>query len=71
MRILVDVGEDDLRALDVIAAAKNVSRASLIRKAVSELIAQDAPCDRSEAFGLWGDRKVDGLAYQEAIRDEW
>jgi hypothetical protein len=24
-----------------------------------------------DAFGLWGKRKVDGLAYQEKARREW
>ena len=25
----------------------------------------------ADAFGLWGNRKVDGLAYQEKLRGEW
>ena len=24
-----------------------------------------------DAFGLWGDRAVDGLEYQERVRNEW
>ena len=27
--------------------------------------------DANEAFGLWKDRGVDGLAYQALMRDEW
>jgi hypothetical protein len=23
------------------------------------------------AFGLWADRKIDGLEYQRKLRDEW
>jgi metal-responsive CopG/Arc/MetJ family transcriptional regulator len=71
MRTLVDIGEDDLKALDTIAATENVSRASLIRKAVSVFLDQNSLGERRQAFGLWGDRKVDGLAYQDEIRGEW
>ncbi|QFY59376.1 ribbon-helix-helix protein, CopG family [Rhizobium grahamii] len=70
-RTLVDIGDNDLKALDDLAATKNVSRASLIRKAVSAFLEQSSVDHRSQAFGLWGDRKVDGLAYQEEIRGEW
>jgi len=31
--------------------------------------ATKAPID--EVFGLWADRNIDGLAYQESIRAEW
>lgn len=71
MRTLVDIGEDDLKALDTIAATDNVSRASLIRKAISVFLDQNSLVERRQAFGLWGDRKVDGLAYQEEMRGEW
>lgn len=71
MRTLVDIDDDDLKALNDLAATKNVSRASLIRKAVSAFLEQSSVDDRSQAFGLWGNRKVDGLAYQEEIRGEW
>ncbi len=71
MRTLVDIGDDHLKALDEIAATKNVSRASLIREAVSAFLEHSSIDDRSQAFGLWGKRKIDGLAYQEEIRGEW
>jgi Arc/MetJ-type ribon-helix-helix transcriptional regulator len=31
--------------------------------------ATKAPLD--EVFGIWADRHIDGLAYQETIRAEW
>jgi predicted transcriptional regulator len=71
MRISVDIGEDDLRALDSIATLENVSRSSLIRRAIGKFFMRNSPNDRSEAFGLWRSRTVDGPAYQEATRYEW
>jgi metal-responsive CopG/Arc/MetJ family transcriptional regulator len=71
MRTLVDIPENDLTALDAIAVVENVSRASLIRKAVNAFLSQNSLAERSEAFGLWGDNKIDGLAYQDRIRGEW
>lgn len=71
MRTLVDIREDDLKALDTIAATEKVSRASLIRQAVSAFLDRKSIDERRDAFGLWGDRKIDGLTYQEEIRGEW
>ncbi len=71
MRISVDIGEDDLKALDSIATLENVSRSSLICRAIGKFLMRNSPNDRSQAFGLWRNRTVDGLAYQEEIRCEW
>jgi predicted transcriptional regulator len=71
MRTLVDIGDAELRALDHLAKAKKVSRASLIRKAVGDLLDRNNRETEVEAFGLWGDRAIDGLDYQETIRSEW
>ncbi|WP_454848531.1 ribbon-helix-helix domain-containing protein [Rhizobium binxianense] len=71
MRTLIDIGEAELKALDRMARAAKVSRASLIRKAVDDFIDRHNRDEEAEAFGLWGDRAMDGLAYQEEIRSEW
>ena len=71
MRTLVDIGEREVEALDRLAQRKKMSRAALIRKAVDDFLARNNADSEAEAFGLWGDRKIDGLAYQEAIRSEW
>lgn len=71
MRIGVDIREDDLKALDSIATLENVSRSSLIRRAIGKFRSRNSPNDRSESFGLWRNRPVDGLAYQDEIRGEW
>ncbi|MCM2404100.1 ribbon-helix-helix domain-containing protein [Rhizobium sp. S153] len=71
MRTLVDIDEKALAALDDIARRQRVSRASLIREAVSDLLLKrQGPADEA-AFGLWAEKKVDGLAYQKALRQEW
>jgi metal-responsive CopG/Arc/MetJ family transcriptional regulator len=71
MRTLVDIGDTAIKALDQLAKREKVSRAALIRKAVDDFLACNSHASEAEAFGLWGDRKVDGLAYQEDIRSEW
>ncbi|MEF0942843.1 CopG family transcriptional regulator [Rhizobium sp. BR 362] len=71
MRTLVDIGDPEIKALDRLAQREKMSRAALIRKAIDDFLARNNADSEAEAFGLWGDRKIDGLEYQENIRSEW
>ena len=72
MRTLVDLGEAQVRALDDLAKEEKRSRVALIREAVEDyLVRKASSASLDAAFGLWGDRTVDGLAYQKRVRDEW
>ena len=71
MRTLVDLGDAQLQELDNLSKREKTSRAALIRQAIDEYLAARQRRRNRDAFGLWGDRAVDGLAYQEKARDEW
>ena len=71
MRTLVDIPDADVEALDGLARTRPMSRAALIRKAVNMLLRRKGALAAEDAFGLWGDDRVDGAAYQDAIRREW
>lgn len=71
MRTLVDVGESQLQELDELSKEEKRSRAALIREAIDDFLAKRRSKHEGDAFGLWGDRKVDGLVYQERLRSEW
>ena len=70
MRTLVDIPDAELEALTALGAREDRSRASLIREAIAEYLA-GRQTENVDAFGLWGKRKVDGLAYQNKVRAEW
>ncbi|GAB7547766.1 ribbon-helix-helix domain-containing protein [Cupriavidus sp. 8B] len=70
-RILVDVTEEQLQELTAIVEAEKRPRAVVIREAIQAYIAQRKPGLASDTFGLWKNRKVDGLEYQEKLREEW
>jgi metal-responsive CopG/Arc/MetJ family transcriptional regulator len=70
MRTLVDVTDAQLRALDELSKEGKRSRAALIREAIDDYLKRRAK-PRDDAFGLWGKRKIDGVAYQEGVRGEW
>jgi predicted transcriptional regulator len=70
MRTLVDIPEAQIEALDKLAAAKQVSRASLIREAVGDLLDRQKDDVVRSGFGLWGNSE-DGLAVQRRLRSEW
>ena len=71
MRALVDLEDDQVRELDRIARERRQSRASLIRAAISGYLAGERSRKAGDAFGLWADRRIDGLDYQRKVRDEW
>jgi predicted transcriptional regulator len=71
MRTLVDLGDAQVRALDELAKAEKRSRAALIRQAIEDFLARRRAGRQDNAFGLWGERRQDGLAYQEKLRGEW
>lgn len=71
MRTLVDIPEGELEALTKISEARKVSRASVIREAIKAYLERHKPRQVGDAFGLWGNRRIDGLEYQRKLRDEW
>jgi metal-responsive CopG/Arc/MetJ family transcriptional regulator len=71
MRTLVDLGDSQIQALDELSKKDKRSRAALIRQAIDDYLAKRHNKQEGNTFGLWGKRKVDGLAYQEKVRREW
>ena len=71
MRTLVDIGDAQIQALDELSKKEKRSRAALIREAIDDYVGKRRGGRQGDAFGLWGKRKVDGLAYQEKVRGEW
>jgi metal-responsive CopG/Arc/MetJ family transcriptional regulator len=70
MRTLVDVGDTQLQELDQLSKVEKRYRAALTREAIDDFLAKRRSKRQSDAFGLWGKRKVDGLVYQERVRSE-
>lgn len=71
MRALIDMNDAQVEALDTLAKRTRQSRAALIRAAIDDYLDRHRRELVADGFGLWGQRKVDGLAYQEKVRREW
>jgi len=71
MRTLIDLPEAQVAALDQLSKTEKKSRAALIRQAIADYLAKRNAARQGDAFGLWGNRKIDGLAYQKRMRREW
>lgn len=71
MRTLVDIPEEELKQLNQISKKKRVSRAHLVRCAISNYLNEQPKDSLDKFFGIWADRKIDGLEYQLKMRSEW
>jgi metal-responsive CopG/Arc/MetJ family transcriptional regulator len=71
MRTLVDIPDQQLREIAELARRQKLSRAALIREALASYLAAHRRERKQDAFGLWGERQTDGLAYQDKLRAEW
>ncbi len=72
MRTIIELPNDLLKTLDQVAKGRSLSRAEVIRRAITLYIKQEAPTMALEdAFGLWRGRDLDALAYEDSLRSEW
>lgn len=71
MRTIVDLPEEQIKALAEMGRIHKMSRAELLRRAVAEYLRSHAADEAEEAFGIWKNRGEEGLAYQERLREEW
>jgi Arc/MetJ-type ribon-helix-helix transcriptional regulator len=74
VRTLVDIPEPIVTALDELCAREHLSRAEVVRRAVSRYLDEQKSDFVQNAFGLWKSASVaaeDGLSYQRKMRDEW
>jgi hypothetical protein len=71
VRTIVDLPEEQIKALAEICRRQGISRAEAVRRAVAEYANHHTAVKADQAFGLWRRRGVDGLAYQRRLRREW
>ncbi len=70
MQITIDIPDHELAQLETLSKARHVSQDELVRSAVSAYAKAHWAEVVHEGFGLWADRSVDGLEYQEKMRSE-
>ena len=71
MRTIVDLPEEQLRSLAEVCRREGISRAEAVRRAVAEYAGRHSASDIEQAFGLWRERRRDGLTYERRLRREW
>lgn len=73
MRTIIEIPEEQLRALDAWRRLRGMTRAEAVRRAIAGLLrdADEVRTAVDSAFGLWRGRDLDGLAEQDRLRAEW
>ena len=71
MRTIVELPEEQLAELAEICRREGISRAEAIRRAVGIYTRHEVSRGLRKAFGIWKNRAVDGVVYEDRIRSEW
>jgi hypothetical protein len=79
MRTIVDIPENEIKALDLLGQKKKMSRTALVREAVQKLLHEEQQAQKGKLdqyFGMFQDdptvfNGLDGLSYQHEMRSEW
>jgi metal-responsive CopG/Arc/MetJ family transcriptional regulator len=70
MRTIVEIPDEQLAPLAELCQQEHISRAEAIRRALAMFLDRHTR-DVDSAFGMWKDRRLDGVEYQRALRGEW
>ena len=70
MKTLIDIPNNQIESLAVICDRFNISRSEAIRRSIDLFIIKNNK-KNIDVFGIWKDKNIDGLTYQNNLRDEW
>ena len=71
MRTIIDLPEDQVTRLAAVCQREGFSRAEAVRRAVADYLDAKRVSERGDVFGIWRERKPDGVDYEQALRQEW
>jgi len=71
VRTIVDIPDQFIESLDRLGNTNHQSRAAIIREAIADFLKVKSLPPSEAAFGIWKNRKMDGLEYQNELREEW
>lgn len=76
MQATINIPQEWLPALEEAILKTHLSREELIQKVLTHYLAElqqktHNPFANHPAFGSWKDLGVDGVKYQQKLRDEW
>lgn len=71
VRVIVDLSWDQYESLERACEAAGISRDEGVRRAVERYLSLNLLVEDDEAFGVWREREIDSLNYQEKLRSEW
>ena len=71
MRTIIDLPEEQVQRLGEFCRREGVSRAEAVRRAVTDYLHAHSLRERQDAFGIWRERRPDGLEYERRLRREW
>jgi len=70
MRTIIDLPENQVRALADLCESEKISRAEAVRRALAEMLSRKQNKGREQAFGAWK-KRGDSRKIVEALRREW
>lgn len=70
-RILIDLPDTQVEELSMLVKVEQRPRAALIRDAIEAYISGHKANNGTDVFGVWQQKKIDGLEYQQELRAEW
>lgn len=70
-RILIDLPDTQVEELSMLVKVERRPRAALIRDAIEAYISEHKASNGPDVFGVWQEKKIDGLEYQQELRAEW
>jgi hypothetical protein len=71
MRTIVDLPEEQVRAVALLCEREGISRAEAVRRGLAKLLAESGQGGWEQAFGAWKGKKLKSRDFVKKLRAEW